>query len=116
MFRGVSPLEKEKINRIPSQFAVGEYWTPSKTVASTYGTKIIEREIKLEHPYVFRLSGKDAYYKELIKEFGTKDPQEITNILLRKGYDSLIVRGVPFNRGGRSLANTAEVILFRKPK
>lgn len=113
LFRGIEPNIQDRINRTPSQYAVGEYWTPSRTVAETYGTQIIEQYTTIKNPYVFQLSGKDAYYNELIKEFGTRNPQEITNALLRKGYDGLIVKGVPFNRGEIGFDNTVEIILFK---
>lgn len=111
LYRGVDPTDPG--NRIPSQFAVGEYRSPFPEIAATYGEKVLEVETTLENPYVMDL-GEKAYFQELKREFGTRDPGEITRKLLAKGHDALIVRNVPANRGDVSMRDSIEVVVFKK--
>lgn len=112
LYRGVDPEESDKVNRIPSQFAVGEYRTPFPEVAATYGTEVKSLPTKLRNPYVFTL-GERAYFKELKDEFGTHRPEDITRKLQSEGYDGLIVKNVPMNRGEISMRDSIEVIVFK---
>jgi hypothetical protein len=113
LYRGVNPRESEKINRIPSQFAVGEYRTPFPEVAATYGQEVREVPTVLKNPYVFTL-GERAYFEELRSEFGTNRPEEITRKLVGAGHDGLIVKNVPMNRGELTMRDSAEVIVFKQ--
>lgn len=102
-------------NRIPSQFAVGEYRTPFPEIAATYGRVVKESPTRLENPYVLTL-GERAYFDELRREFGTNDPDRITQQLLEKGHDGLIVKNVPANRGEVAMRDSIEVIVFKEGK
>jgi len=119
LFRGTgtAPAEARR-NRTPSQYAVGEYWSPFPEVASTYGPDVRKEKVRLENPYVFDLPGKRAYFQELVAEFGTRKPEEITAKLRSAGHDGLIVRNVPVNRRTPdgdvvAMGDSMEVILFR---
>ena len=113
VYRGTTQdAEWAKKNRIPSQFGVGRYWSPSKYVARTYGESVSSAAVVLENPYVFTLPGKRAYFEELLAKFGTRDPAKITAILKAKGHDGMIVRGVPVMRQGVAHPRSVEVIVF----
>lgn len=117
LYRGVDPAPSGRpsgavFDRIPSQFAVGEYRTPFPETAATYGRKVLEAPTRLENPFVLTL-GERAYYLELKKAFGTRDPGDITRQLVAKGHDGLIVKNVPANRGEISMRDSIEVIVFK---
>jgi len=117
---GLSGAEAAR-TRIPSQYAQGEYWSPFPEVASTYGPDVLSQKVTLQNPRVFRLPGKRPYFAELQREFGTKNPVEITQKLKSDGHDGLIVQNVPVNRRspdgeGVSMGDSVEVILFNKTK
>jgi hypothetical protein len=116
LHRGELSDSSDVHDRIPSQFAEGQYWSPYKSVAMTYGDKVTSSDIQIKNPYVFRLPKKEVYYKELEKEFGTRDTKKITADLLKAGHDALIVTNVSVNRGGVGLSDSAEVILLGNKK
>jgi 8-oxo-dGTP diphosphatase len=119
LYRGIEPdPDKARRDRIPSQFAVGAYWTDNPEIAETYGSEVISRDITLNNPYVLTL-GEKAYFQELKKEFGTHSPDEITKKLLREGYDGLIVKNVPIQRRKPDgeyivMRDSTEYILFNR--
>jgi 8-oxo-dGTP pyrophosphatase MutT (NUDIX family) len=119
LYRGVeTDHAKARKNRIPSQFAVGEYWTDNPEIAETYGSNVVSRDITLNNPYVLTL-GEKEYFSELRQEFGTLRPEEITEKLQREGYDGLIVKNVPIHRKKPNgeyvvMRDSTEYILFNK--
>lgn len=94
---GDAPADAAR-NRIPNQYGEGEYWTPDKRVAETYGPNVRSEEVGLENPYVLDLSKNRTYAEDLQTAFGTTDPKTITQQLQGRGHDGLIVRGVGVNR------------------
>ena len=119
LYRGIEPdPAKARRDRIPSQFAVGVYWTDNPEIAETYGSEVISRNVTINNPYVLTL-GEKAYFTELRKEFGTHRPEDITKKLLREGYDGLIVKNVPMQRRKPDgeyivMRDSTEYILFNR--
>ncbi len=107
---GNAPQEAAR-NRTPSQYGVGQYWSPNEEVSGTYGPRVRSEIVRPENPYVFDLGTKEPYFAELRREFGTSDPVGITNKLQAQGHDGIIVRNVPVMRGEVSRMS-AEVIRF----
>jgi hypothetical protein len=112
LYRGEVKPGTKVIDRIPAQYAEGEHWTPHKDVAKSYGENVREEKIGLNNPYIFKLENKVPYYEELLKEFGTDNPKEITKLLQAKGYDGLVVEDVPIGRKGVDRNRTTEIIKF----
>jgi hypothetical protein len=105
-------------SRVPSQFGIGQYWTPNEEVAGTYGPNVRQETFEIKNPYVWDLKNKQDYMTEMKNEFGTKNSAAFTQQLQAKGHDALIVRGVPYNRqshtnpGEYKSGRTTEVVWF----
>jgi hypothetical protein len=53
LYRGEGDAPQEAArNRTPSQYGVGQYWSPNEEVARTYGPRVWSEIVRLENPYV----------------------------------------------------------------
>ena len=89
----MSSVPSKVADRIPSQFAEGEYFTNEPAYAKTYWDKIVVASPP-SNPYIYRLDKSVPYRDAMKKEFGTSDPKAVTEKLISEWYDGLIVKDV----------------------
>ena len=69
-----------------------------------------QEKVGLNNSCVFRLPKKGPYYEEWKRGFGTKELEKITNLFNNKGYDGLMISGVPVMGRGVSVREVMEVV------
>jgi len=77
-------------NADPGWYSKGFYFTEAKPLASYYGRYIYTCEVSLSNPFYTQVANKYEFMEVLELNNDTK-PKEITNYLINKGFDGVII-------------------------